>query len=553
SPSVSLEQSLGNLEMIIRIKPIYDNDRYDGAILILTNVTDLVHARNQAEEALRFAQLAKQEAERANNSKSSFLANMSHEIRTPMNAIIGFADLIASGEINKEQKEYIEVIRTSALHLLNLINDILDLSKIESGKTELELSETDLKALVKDVVSIAKPNLKPDVKVSLLIDETLPDALYCDNKVLRQVFINLLNNAVKFTTKGKIIVTLSESEELKSVTGYSNILFFVSDTGIGIPEDKLESIFDAFDRGSKSSSRDFEGTGLGLSITKKLVEMMDGKIQVESKPGKGSVFSVHIPLKNAARIEKSVKPQVIDEKEDTVVDDELPLIEKEGDLPGVLLAEDNPVNRKLIGAYLKDFRCSLEFASDGLQAVQMASFEKYNIILMDIQMPKMDGYESTQKIRKIPHHANTPIIALTAHAMKGEKEKAEKAGFSGYITKPVSRVDLIDSLSYFLGYSKSEGKNNITVFRQKKELDPEILELLPMYIENLHIQLADYKEALVVQDFSQIRMIGHSMRGNGSIFGYNEISAIGAQVENAALSEDLPLLEKLFDQFEKAL
>jgi PAS domain S-box-containing protein len=370
---------------------------------------------------------AKDMAESANRAKSRFLATMSHEIRTPMNAVMGFTGLAMDAAESEQQKEYLQTVYSSAKHLLGLIDEILDLSKIEAGKVELENQPFALRdSLEQSIKSLALKAQEKKVALEYRVQDDVPDHLSGDLSRLRQVVHNLVANAVKFTDQGGISVTVRLRRREDE---WACIEFEVADTGIGIESDKLESIFMPFSQADASTTRKYGGTGLGLAICRRLVKLMGGDIRVESRPGKGSrfVFSVRFDTMLPPAAKKSA-PAVV-----------TPPTDASAISLRILLAEDNPVNRKLASTVLKKNGHTVVVAENGREALERLEESGFDLILMDIEMPEMDGIQTTREIRRRENDGNVhiPIIALTAHAMKSDLERFLEQGMDGYITKPI--------------------------------------------------------------------------------------------------------------------
>lgn len=389
---------------------------------------------------------AKLHAEQTSRDKTVFLANMSHEIRTPMNAILGFSELLEQNLKDSAHLQYIHSIRTSATSLLQLINDILDMSKIEAGVMELKLEPTEPRELCDFVETVfVEPAARKGLKLVCRVAEDLPRALLLDRIRLRQVLVNLVGNAVKFTDRGSI--TLEILWEKQETSSHVTLLIRVHDTGVGIPSDKLEQVFEPFVQSGIHRDKEKPGTGLGLSIVRRLTEMMGGSISVSSSFGEGSVFSLRLP-------NVSISTRL------AVTDDTAFLIDadfNELQPSKFLVVDDNEVNCQLLAAVFAGTHHELTFAYNGLEAVNSARESKPDIILLDIRMPGMDGREALEHIRKIPGMELTPVIAVTASSLQGE-ESDLKQRFNGYIRKPFSRADLFDELAQFLPRHEIERK-----------------------------------------------------------------------------------------------
>ena len=387
----------------------------------------------QQNDALRIAKLS---AEDASRSKADFLATMSHEIRTPLNGVIGLTHLLLDENPRPEQLEHLNALNFSAENLLTVVNDVLDYSKIEKGKIEFEEIDFSLKDVTKAIVrSLDYKAKEKGIQLVLKNDENLPEKINGDPTRLGQVLNNLLNNAIKFTDTGlvNLITKVVKSEDDKV-----DILFMVEDTGIGIPKDKQRLIFDRFTQSSSSTTRKYGGTGLGLSICKNLLSLKGVSLNLESEMGKGSKFFFTMDFK-AVKVAKANKEQVI-------VKDEL------AELKGfrVLVAEDNLLNQKIIAKFLKKWGMEYEVVENGMDAVEQVSKGGFDLVLMDLQMPEMDGLEATKMIRTLADEkqSDIPIIALTASAMLSGKADVKEAGMDDYISKPFNPTDLYRKISH---------------------------------------------------------------------------------------------------------
>ncbi len=378
-------------------------------------------------------------AEAANIAKSEFLANMSHEIRTPMNVIIGLSNILnRTSPLTEKQKEFIKTLQLSAESLLSVINDLMDFSKLETQIFELEKIPFNLAQLVEEVSAIVGVKAKEkNLSFRVDIDPVRGKNYIGDPTRLRQVLINLIGNAVKFTEKGEVAMRVEAAPGMQA--GTENIVISVSDTGIGIPLEKQESIFEKFTQADSSITRKYGGTGLGLAIAKTFIEMMGGTITVQSMPREGSVFTARLTMSRIA-VPKKKKKEPGKTKNDP---EELKV--RQGDRASVLLVEDYEPNIMVAGVYLEQFGFGYEVANDGIEALAKAKQQKYHAILMDIQMKGMDGYNATMEIRKSEKESGRPrvrIIGMTAHALPGDREKCLAAGMDDYIAKPFSPEEL---------------------------------------------------------------------------------------------------------------
>jgi PAS domain S-box-containing protein len=474
-------------------------------------------------------QAAKAVAESASKTKSDFLASMSHEIRTPMNAIIGIAHLLAQTPLSPVQDKYVQIFRRAGDNLLHLVNDILDLSKVEAAQLDLERTPFalgELLGIVQEMVAVRAQ----EKKLSLVfhVAPGVPSHLVGDPARLRQVLINLLGNAVKFTEAGEVSLRVGLDTD-STVPG--GLLFTVTDTGIGIPAEKLQAVFERFTQADSSTTRSYGGTGLGLTISKSLVEVMGGRIWVESVLGKGSVFSFGLQLEvwagptPAALVPADSAPEL-----------PLPALR-------ILLVEDSADNRTITLAYLQDTPYRVDVAENGASACEKFAAGVYDLVLMDRQMPIMDGLAATRAIRKwelTNGRAPTPIIALTAAALKGDREKCIAAGCTAFLTKPIQQEVLLQAIKDRClaapAWVKDEsgGPRDAILIRP----NPRFADLIPGFLQNRKHDVVMMGEALQRGDFGVVARLAHDMKGIGASYGFEAITDIGSALEQSAVSSD---------------
>jgi len=403
------------------------NDTY---ISVGTDITKKI----KSDEALK---LAKEQAEKSLKVKNEFLANMSHEIRTPLNALLGFTALLLETKLDEEQRQHLETMRNSGGILLSLINNVLDLSKLDSKKLHAEKIVFNLHKSVYEVVKIMKIKAQEKgIALNINIHKNTPQFIISDSTRFGQIMLNLIGNAIKFTDKGEVNILIKAEERAGENT---HLLVDIQDTGIGIMSNKLKNVFGAFTQAKSETARIYGGTGLGLSIVKKLVDLLEGSIAVESTYGKGSVFSFEFPVEVSHYNKEVVDFEVVAEKEKKLS-------------ITILLVEDNMANQLLASTRLRRWGCVVDVAKNGIEAVKMVERNKpYDLILMDIQMPIMDGYEATKIIKNdlIASRKKIPIIAMTAHAPKAEITEALKVGMCDYVFKPFDSDVLFQKLEYY--------------------------------------------------------------------------------------------------------
>jgi PAS domain S-box-containing protein len=506
--------------------PIRQSDgTVQGVVLVFRDFTE----QKDAEEAL---QRAKADAEEANEAKSRFVANISHELRTPMNAILGMVDLALQKTTETTARDFLNTARESADLLLVLLNDLLDCAKIESGKMELELAPFSLRRVLDQSTQVlAVRTSEKGISFSCHIPPEVPDALIGDQVRLRQVILNLAGNGIKFTEKGEVTVSVRvESQEAEEAC----LEFAVRDTGIGIPHSDLEHIFRPFAQADASTTRRFGGTGLGLTICSSLVRLMRGRIWVQSQPGRGSTFyfTVRLPLAKQLPPEPEA-PRVLPAATRTL---------------RILLVEDNPANQKLAAYILHARGHAVDIAGNGHAGIQHAQQNQYDVILMDVQMPDMDGLEATAAIRaKEDGRRRVPIIAMTAHAMKGDRERCLAAGMDGYLSKPIDgheMIALVEGLAAGTipvasqrAATEPAGPPAAVIFDPELALErchnsrDTLVEIIQCFFEDVDHLFPQMRAALERGDISGVGRLGHQMKGTIVYLGAEPAEAAAIRVE----------------------
>ena len=513
---------------------------------------DLLHAKEIAEKSLKV--------------KENFLANMSHEIRTPMNGVIGMIDLLNETPLMEDQRKYVQTIKKSSETLLNILNDILDLSKIEAGKMQLRLAPISIEQTIEKLHSLfyQQAALK-DLELLYSIDSNVPKVVLADETRLLQILSNLTSNAIKFTDKGSVKIQIS-LQERKDIL--HKIRVTISDTGIGIPEDKLNMLFGYFSQVDTSSSKTYGGTGLGLAISKELCKLMNGEIGVQTESNKGSMFWFTFEANESKRLVESKK-----DSEDSFMGKE-----RIKDFPRILLVDDNAINLFVASEILRKAGCEVDTAGNGLEAIQKVKNNAYRIVLMDIQMPQMDGVAATAEIRKLNIPNIPPIIAMTAYSMKEDKERFIMNGMDDYIAKPIKADVLIDKVKEWLAQDLHNLNQDIAdipevldIADSEPILDKDIFEKLVQLsgVDNIQViykefeyealeQLDECKKSAKIGDFHNILNNLHTLKGVSGTLGLKDLEKKSKSIEAKLkkgnypeLVEELNELEKAFNRFKE--
>ena len=550
--------------VLISGAPILDTeDRVVGSLGIHYDITKQKDLQRDLEDARRSAEAA-QEAEK------QFLANMSHEIRTPLNAIIGMSHLLYDTQPSPEQREYLDILKNSAEMLRALISDVLDLSKIRAGHLEVQEKEFDLLGVVRSLVKSAQLRLEDSpVGITAHFDPTIKNLVIGDDLLLHQIMSNLLGNAEKFTERGKIVVSVQRMSEAAPIgnrtdgsaqTDRTLYEIAVSDTGIGIPPEKHALIFQSFRQVDGDIKRKFGGTGLGLAITRQIVEMQGGTIEVDSELGKGSTFRVRLPYRDTS------KPIA----EDDTTEPQQRLLHAKGKC--VLVVEDNYMNRKYIGALLQKWGIAHTFAHNGKEGVELARQRPFDLVLMDIQMPEMDGYEACIAIRQTANpNIHTPIVALTASALLSQKDKAFAAGMDDYLSKPFKPVQLFEKIERFCGSPADntglEAATPSGTFQFHPRLHSPTLaelygedleyaqEMFEVFLKNTRLEFDRLRPLLEKNQWADLARLAHKIKPTFAMIGLPDLEEQMQALETAAKTDppDTQLLNSVLQTLELAL
>jgi CheY-like chemotaxis protein len=501
--------------------------------------TDITKSKLQELEIIK----ARNQAEQSAVAKEQFLTNMSHEIRTPMNGIIGFARILEDTKLDKSQKQSVEAIKRAGENLMVIINDVLDFSKIEADKMTFEGVNFSLSKTANSVIELFGPKAK-DQKIKLFceIDPEVNDLLVGDPTRLSQILINLVGNALKFTVKGFVELLITQINETDLDT---TVQFSIIDTGIGIPKNKIDSIFESFNQASNETTRIYGGTGLGLTITKKLIELQGGSISVKSEVSKGSEFSFSIQYKKGKKENALVKEKRVKQ----LTSDFLKEIK-------ILLVEDNDLNQLLTTKIFDKWGKTIDIADNGKIAIEKIEKTHYDIILMDIQMPEMDGYDMTRYVRaNMGDKSNIPIIALTAHATLGEEQKCLEMGMNDYLSKPfdpnklleklyqnITKMHITESSSTLEKGIETDNLINLEYLTDFAEGDMTFVkEMMALFLKNTPVTLASILESNKSNDAKKLKAEVHKLKSSLGLFGIvkasesvtiieNEIETIGSTV-----------------------
>jgi len=523
---------------------------------LATRIVELEANEIELRAANEQAVLARQEAERANAAKNDFLANMSHELRTPLNAVLGMSGLLADTRLDQEQQEFNHSVRTSAETLLELINDILDFSKIEAGRLVLETQPFSIQECIESALELVAVRAgHKHIELVYLIEHDVPPVVIGDVTRTRQILVNLLSNAVKFTDHGEVVVRVQRHGEADVEADELELELSVRDTGIGIPEADRSSLFEKFTQVDASTTRKYGGSGLGLAICKSLAEAMNGSISVESTLGVGSVFTVVIRVGRGVFASEARTQRASDQ--DAMFDREMatrqPL--------RILIAEDNVINQKFAVHALARLGYRADVVNNGLEVLEALERQSYDVILMDVLMPEMDGIEAAQRIRKLAPGGTRPwIIAVTANAMPGERLRLKAAGMDDYVTKPVRITELIASLRRHRPQAAEPMLLQLEAFEELASSVEDLAglrELIDLFERDTTKLLSEAHGAIAAKDAKTARRMLHTIKSSSAVFGLVRISSACAHMEehldDDRLAELVPGLAELEAELPEAM
>jgi PAS domain S-box-containing protein len=555
---LEIERDGQRVRLRINSLPLYNsNHQIEFAITMFEDISEL--KKNESELVG-----AKQLAEESLLLKETFLANMSHEIRTPMNAILGFTDLLLNEPIREKERDYVQTIRNAGESLLRIINDILDLSKIEANMMEFEAQPLNIPDTLRSLQTMMLPKAEEKrLELFFSCDARLSRTLIGDPTRLTQIIINLVGNAIKFTRKGNVSV---DARVIDEDTDNCMVRFTVTDTGIGIPKDKLDTIFERFRQAEAYTSRSYGGTGLGLSIARQLVELQGGEMDISSEEGKGSVFSFILKFEKPA---ETALNKIGSEKMEIDYDRIRNL--------HILLAEDNPINVKLIRNIFDQYAIRIDVAENGQEVLSLIGRKQYNLILMDMDMPVLNGYETTRIIRK-EYRLDVPIFAMTAHAMAGEQEKCIQMGMNDFISKPLNSSELFEKIQHIaiqVNEQQTPGENGSfkPMYRPEENIpeDGQIdltylyelssgnrdfeKEMLTLFIKQVPEELLELQRAYHQKEHLTVKNTAHRMKSSLPLVGIDYMLKLLAQLEEAGRSEQFDretdiCLERLIHKLE---
>ncbi|HEY9852163.1 MAG TPA: response regulator [Leptolyngbyaceae cyanobacterium] len=558
---------------------------------------ELKHTKDQLKNTLKQLVKARDAALEAARIKTQFLANMSHEIRTPMNAVLGMTEILLNTPLNEHQLDCLKTLKSSGENLLMIINDILDFSKLEAGAVRLEKEQFALHSVIKELIDLLTPQAEAKgIKLNYTIDSHVPETSIGDATRLRQILTNLISNAIKFTEVGEVTVKVANkslwqpetTEELSSVSSAINkpieLLFSICDTGIGISQEDRQKLFKSFSQADSSSIRKYGGTGLGLVICKQLVQLMGGEIGCHSILGQGSTFWFtavfdRSELTKLMPVERTDKQFIKLNQNERIRNYQNSFQEVK-----ILVVEDSQINQKVILNQLQLLGYQADCVNNGQEALEKIGERDYNIILMDCQMPVLDGYETTEKLRQKEGEAgqrSTVVIGLTAYAMPSDRQKCLDAGMDDYLSKPATMKDLAVMLEKWSTLQKQQeenyparakqklfpsvASNEFVLSQSKSPIDLERLhnitggdvgievELLEVFVENIEIYLAETKVVLEVRDAIALKNKAHAIKGAAANFGVQVMSELAKKMENLALENNLEAIPELIVRLEQIL